>query len=81
MALRPFQFTFFATKRRFVGARSRWLGAAVSRLVANMWKSACLTPAQALRGFVALSHENPKIALPQTVKCGLEWNQFREKSL
>jgi hypothetical protein len=35
-----------------------------------MWKSACLTPAQAVPGFVALSHENPKIALPQTAKCG-----------
>jgi hypothetical protein len=50
--------------------RSRWLGAAESRLAANMWKSACLTPAQALPRFVALSHENPKIALPQTAKCG-----------
>jgi hypothetical protein len=36
-----------------------------------MWKSACLTPAQALPGFVALSHENPKIALSQTAKCGI----------
>jgi hypothetical protein len=36
-----------------------------------MWKSACLTPAQALCGFVALSHENPKIVLPQTAKCGI----------
>src|SRR5260221_10229528 len=71
MALRPVQFDmlrFQASFRR--RARSRWLGAAVSRLVANIWKSACLTPSQALPGFVTLSHENPKIALPQTAKCG-----------
>src|SRR5260370_9288420 len=29
-----------------------------------------MTPVQALPGFVALSHENHKIALPQTAKCG-----------
>src|SRR5260370_33436297 len=73
MALRPVQFNMLRYQASFRRrARSRWLGAAVSRLVANIWKSAYLTPAQALPGFVALSHENPKIALPQTAKCGLE---------
>src|SRR5260370_17195034 len=77
MALRPVQFNMLRYQASFRRrARSRWLGAAVSRLVANIWKSAYLTPAQALPGFVALSHENPKIALPQTAKCGL-----REASL
>src|SRR5712691_9197327 len=72
MALRPVQFNMLRYQASFRRrARSRWLGAAVSRLVANIWKSAYLTPAQALPGFVALSHENPKIALPQTAKCGM----------
>src|SRR5258708_5165966 len=71
MELRPVQFNILRYQASFRRrARARWLSAAVSRLVANTWKSACLTPVQALPGFVALSHDNPKIALPQTAKCG-----------
>jgi hypothetical protein len=70
MALRSVNSTFFATKRHFVGAHSRWLGTAVSKLVTIMRQSACLTPVQALPGFVALFYENSKIALLQTGKCG-----------
>src|SRR6266851_3300640 len=78
MALRPVQFDMLRYQASFRRrARSRWLGAAVSRLVANIWKSAYLTPAQALPGFVALSHENPKIALPQTAKCGILQREWR----
>src|SRR5712691_684748 len=39
---------------------------------ANMQESSRWVSAQALSGFVALSHENSKIALPQTAKCGME---------
>ena len=37
-----------------------------------MQESSCLAPAQALSVFVALSHENSKIACPQTAKCGVK---------
>ena len=71
-ALRPVQFNILRYQASFRRrARSRGLGAAVSKQSANTWKSACLTPVQALPGFVVLSHENPKIALPQTAKCGI----------
>src|SRR5258708_14239703 len=49
----------------------RWLGAPASGLAANMQESSRWVSAQALSGFVALSHENSKLALPQTAKCGL----------
>ena len=37
-----------------------------------MQESSRWVSAQALSGFVVLSHENTKIVLPQTAKCGLE---------
>ncbi len=39
---------------------------------ANIQERSRWVSAQALSGFVALSHENSKIALPQTAKCGPE---------
>jgi hypothetical protein len=53
-------------------ARSRWLAATANRLVVNMRARSWLAPAQVQSGFIALSHENSKIAFLQTAKCGRE---------
>src|SRR5262249_43860168 len=70
MALHPLQFNIHRYQASFRQRTFMLAQRPASRLAANVQERSHLTPVQALPGFAVQSHENSKIAVPQTANLG-----------